>query len=192
MRSFFSWLPLASGFLVLVLAMVVAVLTVTSRNNASNLASSQDIRTSAAESAAVLSLSPATGDFSLSSGATIPVGIVVDSAGKSIDGVDVIMSFDPTRVTVVSPQVTPTGLFEESPLNQIDNTAGTIRFSALTFNAKPAAGIVGTFAFKPKVAGEITFTFAFTPGATTDSNVADHQSAKDILGKVENGRYNFK
>lgn len=191
MRSPIAWLPLASGFLVLVLSLAVAVITVSSKNSA-NLATNQGLTTKAAEQNASLSLSPAEGDFTLNSTSTYPVGIVVDSAGKAIDGTDVIINFDPTKVQVVSSAVSPTTIFQEFPINTIDNTRGQIRFSALTFNARPATGIIGTFQFKPVVKGEVNFSFAFTPGATTDSNIAEHGTAKDVLGKVTNGRFNFK
>lgn len=192
MRSLLKWAPVASGFLVLVLSMFVAVLTVSGRNSASNLATTQNVSTRAVEQPASLSLSPATGDYVYSAGATYPLGIVLDSAGKSVDGVDVIVKFDPKKVQVVSPEVAATGLFEEFPQNTIDNKLGQIKFSALTFNSRPVTGIVGTFTFKPLAKGTVSFAFDFVLGSTKDSNVAEHGSARDVLGQVTNGEYVFK
>lgn len=192
MRNFFRWVPVASGFLVLVLSMFVAVFTVSSRNSKGNIATTQNLSTKAADQFASLSFSPATGEYTYSSGATYPVGIVLDSAGKSVDGVDVIVKFDPKKVQVVSSKVATTSLFQEFPLNLIDNVLGQIKFSGLTFNSRPVTGIIGTFTFKPLTKGTVNLTFDYTFGSTKDSNVAEHGSAKDVLGQVTNGSYIFK
>lgn len=192
MRNLFRWLPVASGFLVLVLSMVVAVFTVSQRSSKNNLATTQNLNTKAAEQIASLSFSPATGGYNYSSGATYPVGIILDSAGKSVDGVDVIVKFDPKKVQVVSSKVATTSLFQEFPQNMIDNVLGQIKFSALTFNSRPVTGIVGTFTFRPLAKGTVDLTFDYTFGATRDSNIAEHGSAKDLLGQVTNGSYSFK
>lgn len=192
MKTFLKWLPVASGFLVLVLSMFVAVLTVSQRNSTSNLATSQNLSTKAAQQSATLSLSPATGDYTFSATNSYPVGIVLDSVGKSVDGVDVILHFDPKMATVISAKVATTALFEEFPQNIIDNNLGVIKFSALTFNSRPVTGIVGTFTFRPIARGTVNFTFDFTLGSTKDSNIAEHGTAKDILGSVTNGSYIFR
>lgn len=192
MRDFLKWIPLASGFLVLVFSLAVAVITVAGRNSANNLATTQNLATKATEEVATLALSPGSGDYTFSPTASYPVGIVVDSGGKSVDGVDVIVNFDPKKVMVVNTQVSTTTMFEQFPLNQVDNVRGQIRFSALTFSPKPVVGIVGTFQVRPLVKGEVTLSFDFTPGASTDSNVAEHGTAKDVLGSVTNATYTFK
>ena len=192
MRNLFRWLPVASGFLVLVLSMFVAVFTVSQTGSQNHLAISQNSHTKASDQVASLSFSPATGEYTYSAGATYPVGIVLDSAGKSVDGVDVIIKFDPKMAQVVSSKVAATNLFQEFPQNLIDNTLGQIKFSALTFNSRPVTGIIGTFTFKPLAKGTVNLTFDYIFGSTKDSNVAEHGSAKDVLGQVTNGSYIFK
>lgn len=186
MKTSLSYLPLFSGLLVLVLSLAVAVLTVT--NKKINVSTT----TKAAQETASLALSPSSGNYLFDNTTTYPVGIVIDSGSKIIDGLDAVINFDPAKAQVVDAKISPTTLFEEFPLNSVDNKKGQIKFSALTFKAKPATGIAGTFKFKPLVKGEINFTFYFIPGATTDSNVAEHGTAKDILGSVTNGRFVFK
>lgn len=190
MKSPLSYLPLASGFLVLVLSLAIGVLTVTSKNNLT--ATPQNLTTKAAEATATLSLSPASGDFAFTPGTSYPVGIIIDSAGKAVDGVDVIVNFDPKLVRVEGGKVSTTNLFEQYMVNSVDNVKGQIKLGALTFTAKPVTGIVGTFKFTPLVAGNLTFVYLFTPGATTDTNVAEHGTARDILGSVGNASFNFK
>lgn len=186
MKSPLSYFPVASGLLVLVLSLAVGVLTVTSKQGTQNTA------TKAAERMASLSLVPDTGDYTYSSNQSYPVGIIVDSVGKSVDGVDVIIKFDPQKATVLGTTVTVSNMFENFPMNKIDNVKGEIRLGGLTFEAKAQVGIVGSFQFKPKGPGKVNFQFDFTPGVTTDSNIAEHGTAKDLLGKVINGSYTFK
>lgn len=191
MRSSLAWLPIASGMLVLVLSLGLAFVTVTSRNSAGEVANSQALQSEASAAVPAIALSPATGQFEFSPNATFPVGIIVDSGGKSVDGVDVVISYDPAKVRIAGGKVNPTGVFSEVPLNQVDTVAGKIRFSALTFDPQPVAGVVGTFSFTPLSASEVNFQIDYTPGATTDSNIAEHGSAIDVLGKVENATYEF-
>lgn len=192
MKNILHWAPVASGFLVLVLSMFVAVLTVSNRNATDNLAATQNLSTKAADQPASLALSPSSGDYTFTTSGSYPLGIVLDSAGKDVDGVDVIVNFDPTKVQVLSQKVATTSLFEEFPQNVVDNNLGQIRFSALTFNSRPVTGIIGTFTFRPLAKGTIDFTFGFTAGSTKDSNIAEHGTAKDLLGQVVNGSYSFR
>ena len=189
MKSRLAYLPVASGFLVLVLSLVVGALKINSNRNTTL---SQNLSTKAAAENATLALSPASGDYTMDTKTSYPVGIILNSGGREIDGVDIIINFDPKKVTVEGTTVTTTNSFEQYLVNKIDNVAGKIRLSALTFTAKPVTGIVGTFRFRPVVRGAVNFNFEFTPGATTDTNVADHASAKDILGSVVNASFNFK
>lgn len=192
MRSSLSWLPIASGMLVLVLSLGLAFITVTTRKPDSlQLATSQKTSVSAGAFVPMLSLSPSNGSFEFKEGQSYPVGIVLDSAGKSVDGVDVVISFDPTKVQIVGNKINSTTVFAENPLNSVDVQRGRIRFSVLTFDPKPVTGILGTFSFKVLGKGETNFTIEFNEGATTDSNVAEHGSAVDVLGKVVNGTYIF-
>lgn len=192
MNNVFKWIPLASGLLVLVLSLTVAVLTVSSKNSPLAGVTSQNLSTHAAVSAANLALSPAMGDFVLSPTVTYPVGIVVDSGGKIADGVDVIINYDPKKVMVVNSQVSMASMFQQYPQNKVDNVKGEIRVSGLTFDPKPVVGIMGTFLIKPLAKGDVTLTIQFMPGTTTQSTIAEHGSALNVLGSVTNAKYTFR
>ncbi len=176
---------------VLVLSLSLSVLVVTGKKTGGG-SGSQNVSTEASAFGGVMGLSPATGDYVFSNTQNYPAGVVIDSGGKSIDGIDVVVDFDPKKVQVVGSEVSPSAMFERFPLNSVDNVKGQIRFSALTFSPKPEAGIAATFRFKPLSPGTVSFNFEFSLGKTTDSNMAEHGSAQDILGKVENGTYNFR
>lgn len=192
-KSLLTYLPIATGVLVLVLSLGVAVFTVTKRNSVGELAIDQDLRTQASQvSLPNLSLSPENESYVFSAGQTYPVGIILDSGDSEIDGVDVVIMFDPKKARVVTNQVSSAGLLEQVPLNRVDNITGKIIFSALTFKPKVVNGILGSFRFEPLVTGQVDFKFDFKLGATVDSNVAQHGSANDALGKVVNATYTFK
>ncbi len=193
MKSLLTYLPVASGILVLVLSLGVAVVTLTQKNSVGELAIDQDLRTQASSVALPsLALSPEREDYVFSAGQTYPVGILLDSGSDEIDGVDVVILFDPTKVKVASSEITNAGLLEQVSLNKIDNVNGKIRFSALTFTPKKVNGILGSFRFQPLTTGEVSFAFDFKPGATVDSNVARHGSASDALDRVVDALYTFK
>lgn len=188
MRNIVRWLPIASGFLVLVLSLAVAVLTVNGRKG--ELATGQNLATRAAAEPGSLALSPAGGDFSV--GAEVPVGIVIDSGGRSADGADVIINFDPKAIQVVGTAVTTAPVFQQYPVNSVDNTKGEVRLSGLTFDPKPLAGIMGSFRIKAVKSGPAALSVRFEEGSTTESTIAEHGSAMNILGTVINASYNFK
>lgn len=193
MKSLLTYLPIATGVLVLVLSLGVAVFTVTKRNSVGELAIDQDLRTQASRVALPnLALSPQKESYVFSPGQTYPVGIILDSGDSEIDGVDVVITFDPKKARVVTNEVASAGLLDQVPLNRVDNITGKIRFSALTFKAKQVNGILGSFRFEPLVAGRVDFKFDFKPGATVDSNVAQHGSASDALEKVVDATYTFE
>lgn len=193
MKSLLTYLPIATGVLVLVLSLGVAVVTLTKKNSVGELAIDQNLNSQASQVALPnLALNPQNENYVFSAGQTYPVGILLDSGDEEIDGVDVVISFDPTKVKVVTNEISSAGLLEQVPLNKVDNVNGKIRFSALTFTPKKVNGILGSFRYQPLSAGQINFNFDFKPGATTDSNVAKHGSASDALDKVVDATYVFK
>lgn len=141
---------------------------------------------------ASLSLYPSNQELTFSKGKTYQVEIKIDSQGKEIDGTDVIINFDPKKAEVTRKEVKTANIFENYILNNVDNKKGQINLSALTFNAKAVSGTLGSFEFRPNSIGVVNFTFDFTSGRTTDSNIAEHSTKSDILGKVDNATFIFK
>lgn len=142
--------------------------------------------------AATLSLSPATG--TLNRGCNVNLAINVDTAGASTDGTDAIIRFDPTRVSAT--QVTPGTIYADYPGTNIDST-GKISISGLASVSSPfsGAGTLATVSFTvpaaaPTGATQITFDFdPNDPAKTTDSNIVERNTVKDVLSSVTNGSY---
>lgn len=121
---------------------------------------------------------------------TILVTIEMNSS-KVTDGADVVISYDAIRLSILpglanAPVKTGT-LYSEYPVNQVDQAAGKIIVSGIA----PTSGVVpkglfGTVTFKALKAGSAKISIDFTPGSTTDSNIIETKTAKDILNGVNN------
>jgi len=145
-----------------------------------------------------IALSPSTGNFKV--GQTFDTKILVDTGGKTIDGIDILyLRFDPKILEVVDSDSKTSGIqIEQGNLfsmylgNSVDNKTGKISISGLVqpgSSGFKGAGVFATVAFKAKSAGDAKVTFDFTPGVTKDANMTEHGTAKDILGKVINADY---
>jgi len=147
-----------------------------------------------------ISLSPTTGNYKVDQ--TFDVNILIDTAGKTIDGVDILyLKFDPKILEVVDSSTTTSGIqikqgtiFSMYLGNSVDNNTGKIAISGLVqpgTNGFKGSGVFATITFKAKASGDAKVTFDFTPGSTKDANMVEHGTAKDILGKVINADYSI-
>lgn len=144
-----------------------------------------------AATGALLSFSPAQKVVKV--GEEFDVELLLDTKGVKTSGTDVIVSYDPTVVEVLS--VRPGLLYQKYPLNEVDAAGGKIGFSAVATPPKTFSGN-GTLAYlklKALKTGTAAFRIEFTKGETTDSNVVQAQSGgKDVLDKVINAYYSVK
>lgn len=95
----------------------------------------------------VLSLSPSSGSFV--EGSTFDVPILVDTKGASINGVDIKIDFDQSRLAIVQPSsgVSVIGVWIEPP--KYDNTRGTVSFVGVAPGGiKSSSGLIATMTFK--------------------------------------------
>lgn len=101
----------------------------------------------AAQVGTVVCIQPAGGTYPLDS--DIPVQLRVEDV-EGLYGVDVQLSFDPSRLVVVEPQVVPAYdlLWPDMiVINEVDNVAGTIRYVAVQLARPPANGSGALFSF---------------------------------------------
>lgn len=116
------------------------------------------------------------------------VTLNISSSAKS-DGVDLIVSFDPTLLLVdatSSAMPVKTGtIFTDYPQNKID-TPGKVVVSGITdlSGGVLANGVFGTITFKALRAGSAKVSLEYKAGSTSDSNVIETGSGKDILNQV--------
>lgn len=148
-----------------------------------------------------LSLSPSSGTYTL--GQTFEVNILLDTAGKSVDGVDVhYLNYNPKALEVQDADAAAAGvqirqgsLFPTYIGNTVDTANGRISVSGIVSpggNGFSGAGTFATVVFKALAASPTSaVTIDYTSGLTTDSNIVEHGTVTDVLAAVINGSYNL-
>lgn len=123
-------------------------------------------------------------------GESVKVNINVSSE-KMVDGVDVIVFYDPNLLmveenTAAKKPVTPGSMFTDYPVNEVDQVKGRIGFSGIGSETKGivAKGVMGTVNFKAKAAGKAVITVDFKKKSTVDSNIIETKTSKDIIDGV--------
>lgn len=118
----------------------------------------------------------------------IPVSIAIDIGPKEISGADVIVSFDPNVLEVVPNGITKGRIFNEYPLLAQDAKKGKVSVSGISTlkNVFSGTGQFATINFKAKAPGKTSLVVNFQKGSTTESNLVEAASAKNILETVTN------
>lgn len=122
-------------------------------------------------------------------GEVVPISITIDTAGRKTDGADLILRFDP-KILEATPGAIKTGtIYGEYPVAEVDVKNGTIKISGISKVGQDGfsgSGNLATINFKAKAASKTSLVVDYTAGKTTDSNIVEAKSAKDILGQVNN------
>lgn len=127
-------------------------------------------------------------------GEKITVGVSLLS-NKSVDGFDVIVSYDPALLSVeATGSAKPFlagSLFNDYPQNLLDKDLGKITVSGISNQPVTPNGFLGSVIFIAKAPGLAKISLDFTPLSTTDTNVTETKTGNDILDKVENVELNI-
>lgn len=122
-------------------------------------------------------------------GDTLAVEIRVSTGGHVVDGVDAVLKYDPKLIQVDAKSVFEKGsIFEEYPIVNIDNKDGIVRISGIGNDSKgfSGTGSLGIIHFVTKKPGNATLSVEFEKGSTTDSNIIETKTTRDILSSVTN------
>ncbi len=136
--------------------------------------------------ASSLSLNPAVGN--IESGKDLIVDVLVSGQDELVDGVDVELSYDTNFLKVKNIKNGP--FFSNYPIKKDDN--GQVRISALA--PKDGAKLFGdiviaSVAFEILDSGNTKVDIVYQQGKTSESNVAKHATAEDLLKNVKGGSY---
>lgn len=128
-------------------------------------------------------------------GEQVVVDVVVFSP-QPTDGTDIIIGYDPNVLSFNKPgrsAVALDNLYDNYPVNSVDEKLGRIVVSGISSKVGGVVpkGRFGSVTFTAKKAGKTQIAFEFTPGATTDSNVVETKTAKDLLGQVTDVELNI-
>ena len=116
------------------------------------------------------------------------VSVIIDTGGHTVDGVDLVVRFDPKSLEATPGGLVKSGIFDEYPLVAVDKKLGLISISGVNSLKKGYQG-TGRFAvlnLKAKLPGNTSVTVDFNKGSTTDSNLVESGLSKDILEVVDN------
>lgn len=127
-----------------------------------------------------LFLSPASGSYSQK----FDVEIKVNTGGQAVGGVDVHLEFPKNLLKIE--KVTKGTAFTEV-FSSIKNDEGKLRINAYfpfteagkSYNGTD--GLIATINFNPLGTGTAAVNFVCTPGSTTESNIVEKISVKDII-----------
>lgn len=128
-------------------------------------------------------------------GENVPVSVVLDTGGHSLNGVDLIVHYDPKLLDASAGGIVRGLIFDDYPAISVSPDKGLITVSGIdnmsnTFNSNNPIYGAGQFVvinLKAKAPGRTTLSIDFNgKGSTTDSNLVEAVTAKDILEKVDN------
>lgn len=138
--------------------------------------------------AATLTLTPKIATYNQA--CTYAADITLDTEGEKTDGTDVILLYDPTKISVLS--IDNGSLYQSYLGKTIDNDNGRVTVTGLSslnsnFNGKGIFATVNFAVKKTSPVGDASIRFDFdpsNPSKTTDSNVVETGTVADILRAV--------
>jgi len=128
----------------------------------------------------------------IKAGDEIKVNIILDTQSQPVDGVDVILKYDPLVLKAQDKEVKKGEVFTNFMTNEINQETGIIKFSALSQpgQAFTGQGVLAFIDFQALKQGQTPISFVFEPASTQDTNVASQ--SKDILKEVRELGLNIK
>lgn len=111
------------------------------------------------------------------------------TTNSQTDGADLIIKYDPKVLDLVTNgtlAATVGKTYQDYPANSAD-PSGVITISGVsTGKGFSGTGVFATIKFSAKATGTTKVSVDFTAGSTTDSNVTESSSGRDILESVNN------
>ena len=127
-------------------------------------------------------------------GETVPVVVKISTGGHLSAGVDLVLKYDPTKLEVSASSFVPGSIFDDYPKSKIEPN-GVLRISGLISANKSGfngEGEFGTINFSAKASGALDILLDFTPNLTSDSNMVEMGTNKDILQQVTGVKINIE
>lgn len=122
-------------------------------------------------------------------GDNFSVDINLSTGGHKTVGTDIVLKYNPKVLEASQTAFIKGTIYPEYPQARIDSTKGTIEVSGVV-STKDASfigsGLFGKVFFKAKTSGLALIQLDFTKDLSTDSNIVEMNTSKDILGGVNN------
>lgn len=127
----------------------------------------------------------------------VSVSVSVDSGGHLLDGIDLIVRFDPKILEASRSGMIRGKIFDEYPYSLVDTKNGLIAISGINSVKKGFKG-TGQFAIlnlrvkEVKAPVTTSLTVDFKKDSTTNSNLVETDTSKNILEQVGNLELNVQ
>ncbi len=118
----------------------------------------------------------------------VPVAVMIDTAGRTIDGVDLIVKYDPKILEITTADLRQGNILDEYPLMSVDSSKGLISISGISKsgNGFSGSGQFAVISLQAKAKGKTDLVVDFNPGSTADSNLVERSTSKNVLEQVDN------
>lgn len=126
-------------------------------------------------------------------GQTVSVPVTVELGSERAVGLDLIVNYDPTILTLIDANSTKEGVqiktsspFGLEVVNAANPAIGQINYSSvISAGNAPVTGtqVVATLEFKAELAGQTNILPKFKLGSTTDTNIAN-ANGRDLLSRA--------
>lgn len=120
------------------------------------------------------------------------------ASSRQTDGSDIIVLYNPNLLALVPVDVLRApvkvgNIYDDYPVNSVDEQAGRITVSGITAKAGGVVpqGLFGSITFEAKAPGIAQIAFDYTKGKTIDTNVIETKTAQDVLDEVHNLELNI-
>ncbi len=133
-----------------------------------------------------LSMSPSTGNYRV--GQSFTVTIQGNSGGLALDGVDIVLHYDPLVLSVNS--ITAGSIFPNTPVQANDPSIGEIHISSHS-NGQPivVSGSLASIQFTVIGSGQTNVTFDYNSGSNARSDMSQNGNPGQVLGSVSNATF---
>lgn len=153
---------------------------------------------SSVASAATFQMNPTSGTFQR--GCINKITVDIDSTGQVSNAADLVINYDPTRITIVDSNTNSPGVqiksgnaFDGYFYNNVDTGAGVIRLSGgsqVTLNSKKVFAEIEFYSSNSATSSSFDIKYDGV-GITTDSNIVDASNNNDLLTSAVDATYTF-
>lgn len=127
-------------------------------------------------------------------GAVIPITVKVATGGHLTAGVDLVLKYDPQKLSASPSSFIKGASYDDYPPINLEKP-GFLRISGVVSTNNPGfegIGEFGTINFVAKAKGVVEVSLDFAPDLTSDSNMVEVGTNKDILGQVSGVKINIQ
>lgn len=136
--------------------------------------------------ASSLSINPPNGNFAV--GSTFDVSVVLDTKGKSINALQIFLSFPPDKLQVISPSAGQSIVDVWTAPPEFNNILGTVKLEGgIPGGIITSKGILTTITFRVKSTGGAFIKFLDKSRVLLNDGLAT-----DNLGQIDNAFYDLK